>query len=1183
MSYTQHLEMHSASYLGTANMLTTVVAFVASVVFMTAGAQDLPVCVCDFRKAVLQDFYTATMGENWLLPASKRWNFAASVCSFTGVQCSNATGDITAIELAASGLSGSLPDSLGQLANMVLVNLTSNAISNSIPATLSNWTSISRFVVSNNKLSGSLPSSLKTWHSISRFSVASNQLSGTLPPEYAEWGRVETLAAGPQGIGRYIDFSFNSLHGALPEQYSAWGDSVVLFDAEDNMLTGTIPAMWASWSRIFFFSINNNNISGTLPPEFKNWSLVRDFKVGSNDLEGTFPVVYSVWTNLAYFWTGSNNFHGTLHTEYKAWVGTQELFVNNNNLTGTIPKEYNVMTQLSSLIVNSNRFSGSLDDSFGPSWRLLVRINAHNNSFSGTLPSSFGQWTGLINFRMSNNNFTGTLSSLYGAWTNMVLFDVSFNSLTGTLPSEYGSWHVATSFVINNNDFSGSLPDRYGPGWTSMLTVTINNNSLSGSLPSSFSLGKTILNFYASYNAFSGTLPESWSSGMRLLSSLFLDNNQLSGSITTAFTAFSSLLVINLAFNNLTGSLPSVVKWPGVYLIGLQNNPHLHGAIPSSWGESGTFSVVFKILAVCGTELCGNASDLGFPLGFRCFTRPIALDNVMSNPLSLLSLLTDASFSVPSYTCLAPLPTPLPPPPPPPPPVSFVDGTVKASIGTARAVSVYSSIVLTFVASPGVQTGMKMSLLQGALTASQLSRLCIIQSDDSENGLEEQLAPFLDAANNPLRLTIPGIDDDGDDAVAGSLIGNTVLVVGLARVRKSFDISQRLPCLNVISNVARTLGWTKRSNGNSHDEVTLLPATAATSYFMFLQPTVMNAIVLFGIGGGAALGISIPVLLLWLGAAVSVFHILRKQLYVALPRGIVFVESGKKTTRAAATASNSNAASFIEKAIKLIGAPRGEWTVSTDIKEVSTSTRRRSLQMFLKRFRAFIEPYVSEHVWFGVVDVTIMILGGFVQGVAVAATNSDPTTACAAFYGSTAVMILLVLIQMVLCVVLSPLALRFDALMVLVLGTVSVISEIFSLASQPDAADITATVGFFLQAALVILLPFLNASTEATPARDEKTMTAEEATMTKKREESVRRHSRHSDRASDEQLLAQHATLVPEATAAAFHGAQRENLRRLISMIALKKRPPQRRGQKKKHSGTGTVAGRCDQRVPHSA
>jgi hypothetical protein len=137
-----------------------------------------------------------------------------------------------------------------------------------------------------------------------------------------------------------------------------------------------------------------------------------------------------------------------------------------------------------------------------------------------------------------------------------------------------------------------------------------------------------------------------------------------------------------------------------------------------------------------------------------------------------------------------------------------------------------------------------------------------------------------------------------------------------------------------------------------------------------------------------------------------------------------------------------------------------------------------------------------------------------------------------------------------------PFVLQCDIVTVFVMGSVTLLSEILSLAGKPDEADITATVGFFLQAAMVLLIPFLQVNEETTVNHHDELMlrqSGDDARSAKNARSSRHRSRHHSQNAP--------ITLAVPTTAARASAAlarvQTENLRRLIMMVAVRrsKRP----------------------------
>ncbi|KAL1559199.1 tyrosine-sulfated glycopeptide receptor 1-like [Salvia divinorum] len=86
-----------------------------------------------------------------------------------------------ALYLGNNSLSGTIPNTIGQLKFIIALDLTGNRFSGEIPDAMSNLTNLERLDLSRNHLSGQIPSSLQNLYFLSFFSVADNNLEGPIP------------------------------------------------------------------------------------------------------------------------------------------------------------------------------------------------------------------------------------------------------------------------------------------------------------------------------------------------------------------------------------------------------------------------------------------------------------------------------------------------------------------------------------------------------------------------------------------------------------------------------------------------------------------------------------------------------------------------------------------------------------------------------------------------------------------------------------------------------------------------------------------------------------------------------------------------------------------------------------------------------------------------------------------
>ena len=88
---------------------------------------------------------------------------------------------LTFLSLDNNQLTGSIPESLGQLTSLQRLYLYRNQLSGSIPESLGQLTSLTELGLSTNQLTGSIPESLGQLTSLTFLSLDNNQLTGSIP------------------------------------------------------------------------------------------------------------------------------------------------------------------------------------------------------------------------------------------------------------------------------------------------------------------------------------------------------------------------------------------------------------------------------------------------------------------------------------------------------------------------------------------------------------------------------------------------------------------------------------------------------------------------------------------------------------------------------------------------------------------------------------------------------------------------------------------------------------------------------------------------------------------------------------------------------------------------------------------------------------------------------------------
>lgn len=134
------------------------------------------------QRYVLATLYFSTDGSGWNNPLS--WVVESlEECEWSGIECDD-SGGVKVIRLPDENLSGPLPAEIHLLSDTLEeVYLNSNQISGTIPTSVGLLANLHRLELTGNRLTGSLPTELGNMSNAIHLSFKRNEISGTLPTE----------------------------------------------------------------------------------------------------------------------------------------------------------------------------------------------------------------------------------------------------------------------------------------------------------------------------------------------------------------------------------------------------------------------------------------------------------------------------------------------------------------------------------------------------------------------------------------------------------------------------------------------------------------------------------------------------------------------------------------------------------------------------------------------------------------------------------------------------------------------------------------------------------------------------------------------------------------------------------------------------------------------------------------
>jgi Leucine-rich repeat (LRR) protein len=418
-------------------------------------------------------------------------NDSLDFCHWHGVSCSNNyPAHVTALDLASSGLNGSLSPAISELTSIKRIDLHNNSIGGNIPGDLDSITSLEHLDLSANHFYGLVPNSLYNISSLTYLNLYYNHLAGALPPNLGQrFPKIQIL-----------DIGYNYFHGDI-----------------SNLITSL-----ANCSALKTLDFSGINLPGSLPDTIGNLS-----------------------NKLQKLLIGYNNISGTIPREIGNLVNLTDLDLNNNTIEGVLPSTIGSLSKLGRMQINYNRLSGPIPDSIGN----LTKLNTlflMGNELNGTIPAILGNCTGLQFLKICSNQLEGIMpTEIFRLNSQIIIFDASHNHLEGPLPS-VPVLSSLSYLYLTGNKFTGTIPPSLG-SCASLELLSLEDNNIQGSIPESFAKIPGILYLLLSSNNLSGRIPEFLTS---LHSLLYLDLsfNNFVGEVP-AGGVFNNASIVNLLGN----------------------------------------------------------------------------------------------------------------------------------------------------------------------------------------------------------------------------------------------------------------------------------------------------------------------------------------------------------------------------------------------------------------------------------------------------------------------------------------------------------------------------------------------------------------------------------------------------------------------------------------------------------
>ena len=488
--------------------------------------------------------------------------------------------------LENSGLTGNIPEEIGELVNLNELDLSNNSLSGNIPSTIGNLQNLYFLDLMHNQLSGPIPSEIGNLDNLQVLWLGDNQLSGSIPSE----------------IGNLINL----------RQFSGW----------ENNFSGNFPTEFWNLTNLEYIWLERAGLEGDISPQISQLNNLRHLEIWDNQLTGPILQYITNLNQLEHIEIDQNNFTGNIPSEISNLSYLNVLWLAGNQFTGSIPSNIGDLNYLNTLMLAQNQFSGYIPEeicslSLNPNWEnegdksefmfnsnqfcppyptcIEEYIDIDTQEFSncfmcdGTNENEIELWGNCYHteytteINLSNNNLTGSIPQELENFNNLNYLNLSANDLTGEIPEFLCSTNGV--YYLNNNSFCGPFSecldnDGIYPqnNWTECENYC-NNNTESNLLGFCYNIEETT-EINLSNQALEGNINSELGQLINL-EKLFLNDNQLTGSIPSEIGNLVNLERLYLNDNQLSGAIPSEIE----NLINLErlylNNNQFSEEIPS--------------------------------------------------------------------------------------------------------------------------------------------------------------------------------------------------------------------------------------------------------------------------------------------------------------------------------------------------------------------------------------------------------------------------------------------------------------------------------------------------------------------------------------------------------------------------------------------------------------------------
>nr|KJB28129.1 hypothetical protein B456_005G028900 [Gossypium raimondii] len=356
--------------------------------------------------------------------------------------------------------------------DQLLPNQSSTSSQTSLTRPICNLSQLRNFNASHNNLSGTIPNCLGEMNDLLLLDLQGNNFSGMLP-KFSKATHLYILKEKLPYLTVLI-LRENRFYGQIKHRFVF--PTLDVLDIASNQFSGELSIDFLQPTRLRSLKIGGNKLEGKLSRSLANCKALEVLDLGNNMVHDTFPFWLEKLPSLKVVILRASRFYGTI-TKFNTERGFPKLRIldiASNNFSGDLSIEF--LQSLKAMMQLTNEDKAKLD---------YIGENYYQDSvtiFNKGIELFYEKiLTTLTCLDLSNNSFHGRIPEEIQMLRSLKVLNLSYNSFSGEIPVAVQNLKDLESLDLSQNELSGKIPPQLAT--TFLEALNLSYNPLEGSIP----------------------------------------------------------------------------------------------------------------------------------------------------------------------------------------------------------------------------------------------------------------------------------------------------------------------------------------------------------------------------------------------------------------------------------------------------------------------------------------------------------------------------------------------------------------------------------------------------------------------------------------------------------------------------------------------------------------------------